>query len=251
MKYSRETRALRREKQITASISTDDSSNTEPIYFWRETERPYGIFCQWYLSHFIDPIVHPTHVFNCAEQYMMYRKALIIAGSPNGIFSTLPRPQAARYEHVKYPVASETGESKAKGKAKQTGSADREDTLSAEARALPNRILGEKDPAKQKYLARSVKFTDYRLKIWNAIKFDVVVDGNYCKYSQLPELKQRLLATGYRELLEASKHDSIWGIGFTAEMAGGVGRECWGSNLLGKALMTVRERLRNEGEAVQ
>jgi ribA/ribD-fused uncharacterized protein len=170
---------------------------------------------------------------------------------PTAYFPALPRPQTARYEPAKYPVAREGSQRKVEGKEGHIGSADQEDTVSAEARALPNRILSEKDPAKQKYLARSVKFTDSRLKIWNVIKFDVVVDGNYCKYSQLSELKQQLLTTGHRELLEASKHDRVWGIGFPAEMAGGVGRECWGSNLLEKALMTVRERLRNEGDAEQ
>lgn len=46
---------------------------------------------------------------------------------------------------------------------------------------------------------------------------------------------------------QASPRDSIWGIGFAAENAEEMRAE-WGENLLGKALMRVRERLREEGE---
>ena len=50
--------------------------------------------------------------------------------------------------------------------------------------------------------------------------------------------------------MEASPYDRVWGIGFSEgwvrvdEKKGGVDREAWGENLLGKALMRVRERLR-------
>lgn len=46
---------------------------------------------------------------------------------------------------------------------------------------------------------------------------------------------------------QASPRDRIWGIGFAAEEAEGRRAE-WGENLLGKALMRVRERLREERE---
>ncbi|KAH9811701.1 DUF1768-domain-containing protein [Teratosphaeria destructans] len=42
---------------------------------------PFGFLPQWYISHFTDPELHPTHSFKCAEQYMMYRKTLLIASS--------------------------------------------------------------------------------------------------------------------------------------------------------------------------
>jgi ribA/ribD-fused uncharacterized protein len=56
-----------------------------------------------------------------------------------------------------------------------------------------------------------------------------------------------LLATGDRELAEASPFDRVWGIGFTADCAE-MNRESWGQNLLGRALMDVRARLREEEE---
>ena len=41
--------------------------------------------------------------------------------------------------------------------------------------------------------------------------------------------------------------DNIWGIGFTKDNAES-NRAHWGTNLLGKALMLVRDRLREEEE---
>ncbi|KAL8787094.1 MAG: hypothetical protein Q9195_007921 [Heterodermia aff. obscurata] len=74
--------------------------------------------------------------------------------------------------------------------------------------------------------------------------------GNYWKFTN-PEnkkstIKEELLETGERELVEASPFDRIWGVGFKAEEAGGR-REMWGENLLGKALGRVRARVRAEG----
>lgn len=56
------------------------------------------------------------------------------------------------------------------------------------------------------------------------------------------------MGTGERELVEASSMDKIWGVGF-AEKDAEANRVKWGQNLLGKALMVVRERLREEESA--
>lgn len=80
-------------------------------------------------------------------------------------------------------------------------------------------------------------------------KFEIVVQGNMHKFTvsgEAGDLRKWLLGTGERELVEASPMDRIWGIGF-AEMDAGANRHRWGQNLLGKALMEVRRRLREEG----
>lgn len=59
-----------------------------------------------------------------------------------------------------------------------------------------------------------------------------------------------LLATGDRELVEASPRDRIWGVGFGAKNAA-ANRRRWGLNLLGTCLMQVREQFRNEDEAAR
>ena len=45
-----------------------------PIFFWKTSEQPYGVFSQWYLSKikYNDDIT-----FNCCEQFMMYSKAML------------------------------------------------------------------------------------------------------------------------------------------------------------------------------
>ena len=58
-------------------------------------------------------------------------------------------------------------------------------------------------------------------------------------------LKDLLLATGDRLLAEASPFDKIWGIGFKAEEAMNH-KSQWGQNLLGQALMKVRQQLREK-----
>lgn len=53
-----------------------------------------------------------------------------------------------------------------------------------------------------------------------------------------------LLETGDRLLVEASPYDKIWGVGYSAANAA-ANEGNWGENLLGKALMRVRDRLRS------
>ena len=67
----------------------------------------------------------------------------------------------------------------------------------------------------------------------------------FTRSKEAESFKKWLLATGERELVEASPADRIWGIGFT-ERDAGANRQWWGQNLLGRALMEVRTRLREE-----
>lgn len=48
-------------------------------------------------------------------------------------------------------------------------------------------------------------------------------------------------------MLQASPFDSIWGNGFNVNNAE-ANRAHWGSNLLGQALMRVRNRIREQDE---
>lgn len=75
-------------------------------------------------------------------------------------------------------------------------------------------------------------------KKWNDIKYKIVFEGNYYKFSQNPELAEILLATGDRILAEASATDKYWGIGLSKKDA--LVKEWKGENLLGKVLMDVR-----------
>lgn len=80
-------------------------------------------------------------------------------------------------------------------------------------------------------------------------KLEIVEQGNYHKFTisdDAENLRKMLIATGERELVEASPLDRIWGVGF-AEKDAERNRYRWGENLLGKALEAVRKRLAEEG----
>ena len=64
------------------------------------------------------------------------------------------------------------------------------------------------------------------------------------KFGQNPEMREALLATGSKILVEASPLDRIWGVGLRADDAAVFNPGTWrGLNLLGLALMVVRSRL--------
>ena len=76
---------------------------------------------------------------------------------------------------------------------------------------------------------------------WEDIKYDLMVDVCMAKFTQNPELKEILISTGDEELIENTTgwHDNIWGNCDCERCKNKVGR-----NLLGKALMEVRSKLR-------
>ncbi|PGH18815.1 hypothetical protein AJ79_00228 [Helicocarpus griseus UAMH5409] len=80
-------------------------------------------------------------------------------------------------------------------------------------------------------------------KRWEREKYAVVERGDLRKFQQNEGIKRALLDTGERELVEASPSDRTYGVGFPAELAE-ENRGAWGMNLLGRALMSVREQLR-------
>jgi ribA/ribD-fused uncharacterized protein len=189
----------------------ENASSDEPIFFYG-TKNKYGEFSQWYRSEFTVPCAEIRSLlgnsadlrlgqdqaqmtFCCAEQFMMYCKAVIFGD---------------------YQTADE--------------------------------IKHHEDPKTQKTLGGYVaNFSDEE---WNKFKFAIVEYANYSKFGQNPDLKALLLGTGDREIFEAASRDRIWGIGFSAQTARTMrSRKDWGQNLLGKALMSAREKLKSEEEA--
>lgn len=103
-------------------------------------------------------------------------------------------------------------------------------------------ILKETNPKKVKSLGRKVK--SFNAKIWDQEKLSIVIKGNYHKFNENDKLKDYLLSTENNLLVEASPYDNIWGIGIKKEKDF-IHPFTWkGQNLLGFALMTVRELLR-------
>lgn len=103
-------------------------------------------------------------------------------------------------------------------------------------------ILETDDVAQIKALGRLVK--DYNDNHWNGVRQIIVYNGLYAKFSQNQDLKDQLLATGNALLAECAVKDRIWGIGLSMRDPDRLDRSKWnGQNLLGYALMLVREKL--------
>lgn len=149
------------------------------VYFWG------SIFSQWYKSDFSEGSIK----FTSAEQYMMYRKALLFG-----------------------------------------------DIASSE------KILATNNPKAIKAIGRLIKA--FNEDVWDNHKYQIVVRGNLLKFSQNMKLKEALLKTGDKILVEGSPYDRIWGVGLKWDDPEILNESNWrGFNLLGKALMEVRDLL--------
>ena len=104
------------------------------------------------------------------------------------------------------------------------------------------KIMAAKNPRDQKAYGRKVR--NFDAARWQAACEEIVFKANFAKYSQHEELKAMLLATGDKIIAEASPQDAIWGIGMAESHPNVTDQTVWGQNLLGKALMRVRNALR-------
>ena len=108
---------------------------------------------------------------------------------------------------------------------------------------IRKQILECQDPAEIKKLGRKVQNFDQAL--WDTAKYTIVLNGNWCKFSQNRALRDFLLSTGDSILVEASPYDGVWGIRLPANSPDAQNPLKWrGENLLGFALMEVRDELR-------
>lgn len=140
---------------------------------------------QWWKCSFTENNIQ----FCCAEQYMMYKKAILFKD----------------YECAR-------------------------------------KILQCNDPRRIKSYGRIV--ANFDEKIWDAQKYQIVLEGNILKFSQNETLYHFLMQTGNKILVEASPYDKIWGIGMGKEAAERLEPAKWnGENLLGFALMETRDRI--------
>ena len=104
-------------------------------------------------------------------------------------------------------------------------------------------ILKADDPKEIKKLGRLVK--NFCQDKWNEIADDVVFTTNLAKFSQNKKLYKLLMNTGDKKIVECSPYDSIWGNGLNITDTLNTPENEWkGTNRLGKALMRVRDALR-------
>ena len=87
---------------------------------------------------------------------------------------------------------------------------------------------------------------------WDECKEEIVYRANLAKFSQNYDIKSILLKTGNAILAEASPYDRIWGIGCSADDPKAMHPDLWkGENLLGHALMRVRDELALENQMLE
>ena len=110
---------------------------------------------------------------------------------------------------------------------------------------IASKILATDDVAEIKNLGRQV--AGYDDSIWSGIRQIVVYEGLLAKFSQNKDLKDSLLGTGEAILAECAVKDRIWGIGLSMNDSARFDVGKWkGRNLLGYALMMVREKLKKK-----
>lgn len=107
---------------------------------------------------------------------------------------------------------------------------------------IADKILMTDDVAEIKALGRLV--ANYNDNYWNGVRQIIVFEGLLAKFSQNADLKTLLKATGNTLLAECAVKDRIWGIGLSMKNPDRFEIDKWkGQNLLGYALMMVREQL--------
>jgi ribA/ribD-fused uncharacterized protein len=105
------------------------------------------------------------------------------------------------------------------------------------------KILQAPSPKAAKELGRAVKGFDGAK--WTNHRFGIVARGSFEKFRQNAALRDYLIGTGDRVLVEASPVDRIWGIGIAEDDTRAENPLLWrGENLLGFALMQARDRLK-------
>lgn len=107
---------------------------------------------------------------------------------------------------------------------------------------ISKKILATDDVSKIKQLGREV--SNYNENYWNGVRQIIVYEGLIAKFSQNEELKTKLIETKDYFLAECAMKDRIWGIGLSMTDPNRFNKELWnGKNLLGYALMKVRDKL--------
>ncbi len=111
-------------------------------------------------------------------------------------------------------------------------------------REVEAEILASNSPRDMKALGRKVR--NFDAPLWDSHRYQAVVEGNIQKFGQNEQLRDFLLATGDKIIVEASPRDCIWGIGLGKDNPAASDPARWrGQNLLGFALMDARESLRS------
>lgn len=183
------------------------------LAFWRTTD-PNGEFCQWYQS---DMNLTRNIIENMPEQI----KGLKLYTERYDVLEMLAGQS----------IFTSAEQFMMMGKAALFG-----DKIIFAKMSITN------NPSQHKTLGRKVaRFED---SIWDKYCKDIVIIGNYLKFSQNDNLRQIIKNTNNKILVEGSPYDNIWGVGLQFDSIHIGYKERWrGKNYLGECLMYVRNIL--------
>ncbi len=104
-------------------------------------------------------------------------------------------------------------------------------------------VLATNDPAGQQAIGRQA--SGFVPKVWEGMRQLVAIRGLTAKFTQNDSLRQKLLATGDAWLVECAYSDTTWACGRRLHEDERRDVSLWrGQNILGFALMNVRDALR-------
>ncbi len=196
------------------AYKNQNAQKEEFEFFWK-ADSP---FSQWHPS----PFKYKDKQFISAEQFMMYSKAKLFGDDV----------VADKIMHLNNALLSK-------------------DLISGNIEAggiindKENFKVWSKIQKKFKDLGKEVKGFDE--EIWKQKRVPIVTVGSREKFEQNPKLKEKLLATGNKTLVEASVFDKIWGIGLEKHRPEAQDRNQWkGLNLLGEILTNVKKKMQQE-----
>lgn len=236
-----------------STLATEDSG---PLFFFGAGNASQGFLSQWFDQHpFTDPNplkfdqqqeTEPASpekpgepvVFRTAEHFMMYHKALLFGDAE---------------------MAGKVLEAYSPREAKRVGRAVRgfdPDVWDREKMRIVRRgtwckfthaLADEEEERRDEREIGGGKGEETGALVGLQQRTWHLGTGENGHILKAASFREALLHTGDRELIEASPYDRIWGIGFAAAAAER-NRARWGQNLLGKALMEVRDEFRLELE---
>ena len=93
---------------------------------------------------------------------------------------------------------------------------------------------------------KRVKIKNFNPEAWKRENLKVMKSALHMKYSQNPDLRDKLLNTKNTVLCEANPRDTYWGIGIGMHHPDAANISKWGSNHLGKLLQELREQYKSD-----
>jgi len=201
-------------KPLALKNQNQQEQKEEFEFFWK-ADSP---FSQWHPS----PFKYKDKQFISAEQFMMYSKAKLFGDEE----------VANKIMHFNNALLSKD---LINGNIEAGGIVNDKKNLE----------VWSKIQKKLKDLGKEVKGFDE--KTWNEKRISIVTVASREKFEQNPKLKEKLLATGNKTLVEASPYDKIWGIGLEKHRPEAQDRNQWkGLNLLGEILTNVKNKIQQD-----